>query len=324
MPANPYDEFWAGLVQLVGNSGADYSEIELARVTAWPFVMAAAEEWVDIHTLVLHPGVRVHASPQLYALRSLILDRLNRLGLLSVYTWHDSVLLFETNDLPLNALLIGVQRVAVGVIVAIDDLTCHVHTVYGETLLIELVEAVYPGGFEVLRLIYVPDHAPAHRGLNTYNEIAFAVQLLAAQAPILMDTPGHPIRDWQTWHVGIDALEIVAICGDSAAPLAVMSHAVARVVHVWLTRWQLAQAVIRTWAIDYPTLNATADLLDDAVYFLQILQQHYPLEVPMRSLSTAEGALVATAMRDARAVWRQVYAQLKQVLETHKVPLGEG
>jgi len=310
-----HDVFIRGLCTLVQRNAPSMSGFDIAQSMGWPFVMVAAEEWLDVYTLVLHPAMRATQMHGLFELRSLLLSPLANQGLRTIYIWMSEHNQLEPGDVLPDTLIVGGKLAPITFIDGFDEKQVCFRSLHDDTLCLDWIHTSNGSGLEVIGVL-VSDHVATPPSI--LKQIAHAHHLLSAIAPVSFLTPRHPIREWQTWHVGTDSLEIVAICADTAAPLSLTADAVARIVAVYLSRWRMAARMIAGWVEAYPKLSAAGTHIDNACFFMEIVQQHYPTHTPRRALSVAEGAVVAMAFRDARREWCAIVELMRAVLQSQQ------
>jgi len=274
------------------------------------FVMS--EEWWDPSVIDMYPRMPTNQIPALMTLRRTQLRRLSALGLNVEYTWYDQ---HDTNlhDALSVAIFNGYTVGLVGVVafgplrvsaVHTDEYICVDHNGSQHVILRANMRA--PAGIACL---VMSESHPTHR----QDDDAVWIRYLLHEVPSMaFDTPRHPLRDWQVWHIGVDALAVAAYSAETAAPLAIVSDNVARIAHTyaWRLAW-LAQQLPRMHAqsSDWSVGNAM-NACADAQFFLGFVTRHYPLTVERRALTLAEGALIAEACRDARQALQGVVAAL--------------
>lgn len=309
-----HDVFIAGLCVLVQRSAPHLSAYEIAKSTGWPFVMAAAEEWLDGNTLVLHPGMRATQVHGLFELRSLLLNRLSCHGLRTIYIWMSSHNQLEPADVFSDTLIVGSKLAPITFIDSFDETEVCFRTLDGETLSLEWTQTSHGSGLEVISVLVAEQEAEP---LPVLEHITHVYRMLSKTPSVTFGTAQHPIREWQTWHFGTDSLEVIAMCADTAAPLSLTADAVARTAVVYQARWRMAGQMIAEWAEVYPQLAPALGHIDNACFFMEIVHQYYPITTSRRALSQAEGAVVAAAFRDARHEWRAIAELMRGLLPEH-------
>jgi hypothetical protein len=312
---HPHDVFFEGLCLLVERSAPHVRAVDVAKATGWPFVMAAAEEWLDGTTLILHPAMRATDMHGLFALRSRLLSRLTCYGLRTIYLWMSAHNQLEPADVLPDTLIVGSTLAPIAFVSDFDDAQVCFRSLQGETLCLEWAQTSNGSGLEAISVL-ASDQVTEQ--LAVITQIDQAYRLLSQTPSVSFVTSLHPIREWQTWHFGVDSLEVIAMCADTAAPLALMADVVARTVAVYHARWRMAGQLIAEWADSYAQLAPACGHVDNACFFMEIVQKYYPLEIPRRALTVAEGAMVAAAFRDARQEWRAVAMLLHDVLQSQQ------
>lgn len=310
------DQWCAGLMQLVQQvdpamrSTTIYAQLGIGAL----YVMS--EEWWDPSIIELHPRMPVGFVPALHQLRQLQLQRLTSLGVDVHMYWYrvnDAALWHTISKAVADGCTVGLfgitgvsfvsVQVIVGTIVTGNDSL-------GGFITIDLQQVRAPAGVECV--IATPATATNRQ---TGDALGWLVQLLDGFPTIAFDTPRHPLRDWQVWHIGVDAFAVAALSAESAAPLAIVSDNVARIIHAYMWRIDLLQQqlVHLNQSRQSSLLNEAIEGCRDAHFFLNIVAQHYPLTVERRALSIPEGALIAETCRDTRQVLRDVANLLRGV-----------
>ncbi len=308
---HPHDAFFEGLCSLVQQSAPQMSELEIAKCTGWPFLMVAAEEWLDSTTIIVHPAMRATQIHGLFELRSQVLSQLSYYGLRTIYLWMSSHNQLEPTDVLPDTMIVGIKFAPITFVDNFDDEHVCVRSLHGERQCIEWVNTSNGSGIEVASVLTVEQVVEP---VSTMTHMRQAYRLLRDTQSVTFGTAGHPIREWQTWHFGIDSLEVIALCADTAAPLSLTADAVARTAAVYYARWRMAEQIITEWAAQYPQLAPACVYAENACFFMDIVQKYYPIDTPRRALSVAEGAVVSEAFRDARQAWRAIADLLHRVV----------
>lgn len=311
---HPHDTFFAGLCTVVQIRAPQLSEYDIAKCTGWPFLMSAAEEWLDSTTIIVHPAMRATQIHGLFELRSQLLSQLSYYGLRTIYLWMSSHNQLEPTDVLPDTMIVGIKFAPVSFVESFDDELVCVRSLHGDRQCIDWESTSNNGsGIEVVSVLtteHVVEPAP------TITHMRQAYRLLRDTQPVTFGTAGHPIREWQTWHFGIDSLEVIALCADTAAPLSLTADAVARTAAVYYARWRMAEQIITEWAAQYPQFAPACVYAENACFFMEIVQKYYPIDTPRRALSVAEGAVVSAAFRDARQAWRAIAEILQGILHS--------
>lgn len=271
------------------------------------FVMS--EEWWDPSVIDMSPRIHVGYIPALCDIRQQQLMRMRALGLDMQLTWHR---IDDPQLAPLIANAISIGR-TVGVYGMTNSMAVRVHALNGSTLTgsdasgneiaLELPHLRAPAGV----LCVVADRCPT-ASRDAIDELGWLVHLLNGVTTIAFDTPRHPLRDWQVWHIGVDAFAVAALSAETAAPLAIVSDNVARIIHAYMWRidWLQQQLMRIRQSVDALAVREAIDACDDVRFFLNFVAQQYPVEVTRRALSLPEGALIAETCRDTRQVLRSI------------------
>jgi hypothetical protein len=144
------------------------------------------------------------------------------------------------------------------------------------------------------------------------QEVRWARVLLQSEHIWRFPTPNHPLRLWQSWHVGASALEVIALAARDAAPLSIVSDTVAGVFGHFHARAHHAHRIVQRWnthsaqSIDPRYGLALASAYEDLLYLFAIVTTQYPHGAPIRALTQAEGALICEVCRDARLVYKDI------------------
>jgi hypothetical protein len=160
----------------------------------------------------------------------------------------------------------------------------------GGAITIDLSQMRAPAGIECLTA------RPASMTATQFDDdLPWLVHLLAGLPTIAFDTPRHPLRDWQVWHVGSDAFAVAALSAETAAPLAIVSDNVARIIHAYIWRIDVLQQqlVHINQARNSTVIRDAIDACQDVRFFLNFVAQLYPIAVERRALTLPEGALIA-------------------------------
>lgn len=301
-----WSAFVAALVKRIVPTCTDTDVFDQLGV-AGLYVMS--EEWWDPSTIALHPRMPVPIIPALTDLRTAQLRRLAALGADVAYSWHiaDDASLFSciTAGLQTNAVvgLFGITGGMAVQVVSVRDHLIFANDALGLPVTFNAHELRAPAGIECF---VVATCEGAH--VDMQNTLRWVRTLLQGIPTIAFDTPHHPLRDWQVWHIGADAFAVAAFAAESAAPLAIVSDNVSRIVHAYIWRIQmLRQQIDRLQhVVTRDTHRELLDYCDDALFFMGLLAQQYPPTVERRALILDEGALIAEACRDTRQALRGV------------------
>jgi hypothetical protein len=132
--------------------------------------------------------------------------------------------------------------------------------------------------------------------LPAYAPLAHAVALFDRQLIVRFDTPNHPLRTDQAWHVGRGAFEVMALAADSCCPTSTRNctHVAMIMQDLW-QRCGAAGQLVSYWAADHPLsagrqlLLQAADAFVDAQFFLNIVCTQFPLTTPHRAFESCRG-----------------------------------
>lgn len=283
-----------------------------------PFVYVAAESWFDPATIHCHPRMQIPAVPALHALRQLDATCWAACGIAVTQHWFrtsQDLAEFLVNPIVGVVVIWGVDGPEYGVLISYTATSLTIQCADGR-LQTRAYAALYNrSGIDIAVLAPLPV-AP----LPSYAPLAQACALFGTQTIVRFDTPKHPLRDDQAWHVGLGAFEVMALAADHAAPLALVSTHVATIMRDLWQRCGVAQLLLQHWALRHPEVTGTqillqaADACVDAQFFLDIVATQFPLTTPPRALSHAEGDLIAAACRDVRVVLRDALTGMQHAL----------
>ncbi len=289
-----------------------------------PFVYVAAESWFDPATIHCHPRLPIPPVPALRALHQLDASCWAACGIAVTQHWfatgQDLALFFVTQHVGV-VVVWGVAGPEYGVLIAHTDTTLTIQRADGSVHAVDFAALYARGGVDIA--VLAPMNVVA---TPPYAALAHAVQLLELHTIIRFDTPKHPLRDDQAWHVGLGAFEVMALAADHAAPLALVATHVATSMHDLWQRCDVAHQLLVYWADLHPLpvgrqlLHQAADAFVDAQFFLNIVCRQFPRTTPQRALSHAEGDLVAAACRDVRVVLSDALSGMQRALvqwQTH-------
>lgn len=301
---------WGAFVALIAHQVSPKVTItQLNDALGVGALYAMSEEWWDPSVIDMVPRMQVGFIPALYAIRDQQLQRIRALGIDMHMTWY------HANDPKLGhniANLIGLGHIVglYGVtpsmslrVCAVDasSLTCS--DTFGNESTLHLQRLRAPAG-----VFCVSAHCCQINPYTATEELRWLVQLLNGLPTIAFDTLRHPLRDWQVWHTGVDAFAVAALSAETAAPLAIVSDNVARIIYayIWRIDWLQQQLIRISHSIHSTRLDEAIDACNDVRFFLNIVAQQYPLDVARRALSLPEGTLIAEACRDTRQALRSI------------------
>lgn len=308
---------WSALVaRLVQQQSPAVSSTDVYDCLGTGALYVMSEEWWDPSIIDMSPRMPVGAIPALHGIRLQQLQRMNALGIAMNATWY------RANDPQLLPVLVNSIRNghSVGLygvsgsqalhVRATDDrlLVCCDPT--GNEFVVDVDQLRAPAGVMV---VVATSGSPISR--NPVDELGWLVKLLNGFPTIAFDTPRHPLRDWQVWHIGFDAFAVAALSAETAAPLAIVSDNVARIIDAYILRinWLQQQLVRINKSLNAGAIREAIDICDDVRFFLNVVAQQYPLHVVRRALSLPEGALIAEACRDTRQALRNIADVLDSV-----------
>lgn len=312
--SNVSDQWSAFVATLVNRTAPsiDLSNVFDALGTAGLYVMS--EEWWDPSTIDLHPRMAKKPVFALLTLRQRQLLRLRHLGVQVSLTWHasvDSDLVERINTTSERGGMVGLYGIA-------GTQHVHVHSLHDNVLSLlrddgtvdtaDVAVLRFPGG---LQCVSCEISNPVQT--RVYEHVSWVYELLFSTPSVAFDTPAHPIRDWQVWHFGADAFAVAAFSAETAAPLAIVSDNVVRILKVfdWRIRWLHHQLQRTQHRAAHQSLPHAMSVCEDVAFYLDILLKQYQLGAQRRSLSLADGALIAEACRDIR----QAFLLLKTYLD---------
>ncbi|MFZ9858037.1 MAG: hypothetical protein ACO3F2_06855 [Roseiflexaceae bacterium] len=279
-------------------------------------VYVMSEEWWDPSVIELHPRMHVGFIPELHKFRQQQLIRLRPLGIDMWSTWYragDSTILRTVSHALTAGQCVGILGMIGVMLVSVTTVEGTLiigRTATGDIAMIDINQMRAPAGIEC---VFATTYTPSLR--NHVDELRWIALLLRGLPTIAFDTPRHPLRDWQVWHIGADALAVAAFSAQTAAPLAIVSDNVARIVHAYMWRIDVLQQQlvrINTLFRSSAVRNAV-DACDDARFFMQFVMQRYPLTVERRALTLPEGALIAETCHDTRQVLWSIADMLNTV-----------
>jgi hypothetical protein len=278
------------------------------------FVMS--EEWWDPSIIDMHPRMPVGYIPGLLELRQRQLQRLSPLGVEMRSSWHradESQLLQAIAHAVTSGHAVGlfgfVGSSPVRVLSS-DGMTVIGQDNSGNRVTLNMQQVRAPAG-----VVCVIAMASRTVLVEPGDDIQWLRYLLGGLPTIAFDTPRHPLRDWQVWHIGADAFAVAALSAETAAPLAIVSDNVARIIHAYMWRIDVLQRQLEriNQAYGSSELCDAIDACHDARFFMNFVAQHYPLTVARRALTLPEGSLIAETCRDTRQVLRDIADLLANV-----------
>jgi hypothetical protein len=288
------------------------------------FVYVAAESWFDPATILCHPRMHIAPVPALMALQQLNVAQWAALGIAVTQYWFatpQELAQFLANPQGGAVVVWGVNGPEYGVLIAHTAVSLTIQRGDGSVHRMPYSALFSRNGIDIAVLApctVIP--------LPVYAPLAHACARLDYQTIVRFDTPKHPLRQDQAWHVGRGAFEVMALAADHAAPLALVATHVAAIMHDLWQRCGVAQQLVAQWADCHPSpagrqlLYHAADAFRDAQFFLNIVTTQFPLTGAPRALSHAEGDLIAAACRDVRVVLDDVAQLMRRALvlwQTH-------
>lgn len=270
---------------------------------------AMSEEWWDPSVIDMSPRMPVGCIPALRDLRQQQVRRMRAFGVDMQLTWH------RIDDLQLVVTIEHAIRAGhgVGLYGVTTSMAVQVHAIQGSTLIgydasgselaLELQHLRAPSG-----VFCVTASHCSKEPHNAIDALFWLMHLLNGLPAISFDTPRHPLRDWQVWHIGADAFEVAALSAETAAPLAIVSDNVARITHayIWRIDWLQQQLMRINHSLHSGTIREAIDACEDGRFFMNFVAQQYPINSTRRALSLPEGALIAETCRDTRQVLRSI------------------
>jgi hypothetical protein len=285
----------------------------IAREIDRPFLLTGSAEWLDRSIIQLYPRMQTDLPDELFAFRLRTYSQLCFYGVRFAGVWcRDRAMLSPLVESPYDQdtvyiLLCHTDR-RIPVLFKTEE---HVVSLNDSAVdwNAEVAACSAPNGFFVVtvtRSVTLPGPTPR-------EYIRRARQKLEAQTIFRFSTPTHPIRVYQAWHLGHASLEIIAIAAEEAAPLAIVSDTVAQVFATFHARAQLAYTHIEVLEHRDGSTTQRRALYDalkskyfDVFYLLELACTQFPIGVPVRALTRAEGMLLAEVCRDARLVYADV------------------
>lgn len=312
------DEWTSGVTLLAQHVVPTVSSSEIYEYLGVGALYVMSEEWWDPSVIAMHPRMPVGFVPALMQLRQRQLQRLTALGIQMHMRWYradDAIQLSESIATAMKTgHVVGVFGVA-GMLPMLVE-WCDASSVtgrdyWGNPLALDIAHVRAPAGVTCVSAIAVPktkEHPDANLHWLRY--------LLSGLPTIAFDTPRHPLRDWQVWHIGADAFAVAALSAETAAPLAIVSDNVARIIHAYMWRIDVlhAQLLRMHQSRNVSVLSDAIDACHDARFFMNFVAQSYPLTVERRALTLAEGALIAETCRDTRQVLKSIAQLLNEIV----------
>ncbi len=285
---------------------------EVAETLGIPFLIVGSEEWLDRAVISLYPRMRTVIPESLVIFRRELYQRLRVRGVDVRTEWCADVDSIPTYLLELPSasvvwMCLNASDDRIPLFVAAGDDWVDA-TVPDERWQTTLANMHAPNGF---LWIAVARCSPV-RVPSITEEMRWACGLLQSQHIWRFPTPTHPLRLWQSWHVGASALEVIALAAHDAAPLSIVSDTVAAVFHHFHARAYHAQKIVHRWnnsttiSVDPSAGHALESAYADVLYLFNILTQQFPHNAPVRALTRAEGALLSEVCRDARLVYKEI------------------
>ena len=295
-----------------GAVGVPLDSTEVAEILGIPFLIIGSEEWLDRAVLSLYPRMRTVIPESLVIFRREMYQRLRVRGVEVRTEWCadiGSIRTYLMEHPPAfgvwMCLTASEERIPMFVSAGNDWVDA---AVPGECWQTVLASMHAPNGFlwvAVSRCI--PPHVQ-----TLAQDVRWASMLLQSQQIWRFTTPNHPLRLWQSWHVGASALEVIALAAHDAAPLSIVSDTVAGVFGHFEARAHHAHSIVQRWNTNYAASidprygHALASAYDDVLYLFAIVTTQFPHGAPIRALSQAEGALICEVCRDARLVYKDI------------------
>ena len=299
--------------------GVCLDRTEVAELLGVPFLIIGSEEWLDRAILSLYPRMRTVIPAELVAFRRLLYQRLKVRGLAVTTEWCAdiaSIPAYVNKYAPTDAvwmcLTANDERTPIFVPSG-DDWAEAGNPEHQWQKVLARMNA--PNGF-----LWVAISRCDADPLPTIAQHArWASALLQSEQIWRFPTPTHPLRLWQAWHIGVGALEVIALAAYDAAPLSIVSDTVSAVFGQYHARAQHAYHIIQRWNAHASTDRqrrcglALESAYLDVMYVFALLIKQFPHTTSARSLSRADGALIAEVCRDARIVYRDIIALLEEL-----------
>ena len=299
--------------------GVRLDRTEVAELLGVPFLIVGSEEWLDRSILSLYPRMRTVIPAELVAFRRLLYQRLKVRGVAVTTEWCAdiaSIPAYVTKYAP---------TVAAWMCLTASDERSPIFVPSGDDWVEEgkpghtwqtvLARMNAPNGF-----LWVAVSRCEAEPLPTIAQHArWASALLQSEQIWRFPTPTHPLRLWQAWHLGVGALEVIAMAAHDAAPLSIVSDTVSAVFGQYHARAQHAYRIIQRWNTHASSDrqrhcgNALESAYLDVMYVFGLVIDQFANTASVRALSRAEGALIAEVCRDARLVYRDIIALLEEL-----------
>ena len=324
LPPPAVNSWLTALWQAAHSINQEITWQDIYAASGVPFVYVAAESWCDPATIHCHPRLSIPPIPALGALRQLDAAQWAACGIMVAQHWFATLHeLCEFLRQPLHGVVVlwGVDGPEYGVLMSHTATTLTIQRCDGSQHMLAHAALYQRSGIDIA--ILAPQSVDP---LPAYAPLAYASACFDSQQIIRFDTPNHPLRIDQAWHVGRGAFEVMALAADHAAPLALVSTHVATIMQDLWQRCGAAGQIVSYWADYHPSaagrqlLAQAAEAFMDAQFFLNIICMQFPLTTSHRALSHAEGDLIAAACRDVRVVLDDAAYSMRQALlqwQTH-------
>jgi hypothetical protein len=299
--------------------GVRLERTEVAELLGVPFLIVGSEEWLDRSILSLYPRMRTVIPAELVAFRRLLYQRLKVRGVAVTTEWCAdiaSIPAYVTKYAPTVAawMCLTASDERPPIFVPSDNDWVE-EGMPEHTWQTELARMNAPNGF-----LWVAVSRCEAEPLPTIAQHArWASALLQSEQIWRFPTSTHPLRLWQAWHLGVGALEVIAMAAHEAAPLSIVSDTVALVFGQYHDRAQQAYSIVQRWNTNASTANqrrcglALESAYLDVKYLFALVIDQFANTASVRALSRAEGALIAEVCRDARLVYRDIIALLEEL-----------
>ncbi len=292
--------------------GVPLESTEVAEILGTPFLIVGSEEWLDRAVLSLYPRMRTVIPESLVIFRRELYQRLRVRGVDVRTEWCADVGTIPTylREQPLAfgvwmCLTASEERIPLFVAAGDDWVDT---AAPDERWQAALANMHTPNGF----LWVAVSRCTPNQVQTIAQEVQWARSLLQSEHLWRFPTPTHPLRLWQSWHVGASALEVIALAAREAAPLSIVSDTVAGVFGHFHSRAHHAHRIVQRWnthyaqSIDPRYRLALASAYEDLLYLFAIVTTQFPHGAPIRALTQAEGALICEVCRDARLVYKDI------------------
>jgi len=321
MAAQAFEGDIVALQTALAALGISKGYAEISREICRPFLLTGSAEWLDRSILQLYPRMKTELPDELLEFRLREYSQLRHYGVRFTGAWcRDSTLISQfvtaqAGEKSVYMLLCHTDQ-AIPVLSHTADYLASL-SAPTKSWHAEIAAIPAPNGFLVIRVTRdVPLPLPP-----PFAHIGRARALLEAHTIFRFSTPTHPIRVYQAWHLGHASLEVIAIAAQEAAPLAIVSDTVAQVFATFHARALLAFGQIEDWQLRDENTLQNSDIYDaikskylDVIYLFELACTQFPLGLPVRALTRAEGALIAEVCRDTRFVCVDVCRDMELIV----------